>query len=71
MNAINLRAMADKMTAGEAFKHALISILVGAIIAFITTLLQGLVDYLKHLNIEPLGAISGVLTYVVRTFRKG
>lgn len=58
--------MAENLTTRQQIKHALISILIGAIIAFITTLLQGLVQWLQHVDLQPTGAVGGVGYYLLK-----
>ena len=44
------------------FKHALVSILVGAVVAFFTALFQGLLDYLKD-GVFNFSGISAAIVY--------
>lgn len=50
----------------ERFRDAVITIIVGAIIAFITTFLEGALEYLKGTENNIVGALSGSIAYAVR-----
>lgn len=45
-------------------KQALYSIMIGAIISFLTVLFQGLVDFLKDMPAEIPGGIAGAVRYL-------
>ena len=47
-------------------KQVLTSILVGASIAFITTLLQGLLNYFGHFDPGSVGAGSGMVFHLLK-----
>ena len=49
-------------------KHALISVLVGAAISFLVTLLQGVIDALQGTQQIP-AAVSGGVVWYVRSWR--
>lgn len=50
-------------------KHALISLLIGAILTFLTTVFQGLVDFLKAHGSEIVGGAGATITYLVKTHK--
>jgi len=52
----------------EQWKQAIISILVGACVAFVTTLLQGLADWLRGVDYIT-GPMSGISYYLVKTWK--
>lgn len=54
----------DKAT----IKQVVISIFVGACIAFITTLLQGLLDYIRVLP-EQITGVAGGMVYFLKVWR--
>ncbi len=47
-------------------KHAIISILIGAVIAFVTTLLEGLLSLLKDHTFNFAGLVGGMIYYLRR-----
>jgi hypothetical protein len=51
------------------FKQVLISIAVGACVAFLTTLFEGLAEYLKTHSVEVVSGISSSMVYLAKTFR--
>lgn len=50
-------------------KHVLISIFVGACVAFISSLAQGLVHALQSIDSGGTGGMVGMLTYLVKAAR--
>lgn len=50
----------------ETLKKALVSILVAAVIAFITTLLQGLLEVVKQTEWNTSGAVVGTLYFLTK-----
>lgn len=48
------------------FKHALVSILVGACIAFVSSLFEGVIHLLQAGGTEVVGATTGMLTYAAK-----
>lgn len=56
----------NQMPPKEVIRQMLISIAVGACIAFITTLMQGLLGFLQHLNDPYVGSVGGVTYYLTR-----
>lgn len=55
-----------KKFVSENWKQALVSIFVGAVIAFVTELGKGLVHWLQTIPTEPVAASSGMLHYIVK-----
>lgn len=58
--------MQQNMAPKEIWKQALMSILIGAIISFLTVLFQGLVDFLKNIPPEVPGALVGMTRYITK-----
>lgn len=58
--------MQPNITPKERWKHALISILIGAAISFLTVLFQGLVDFLKDMPPEIPGSLVGMVRYITK-----
>jgi hypothetical protein len=58
--------MNNQMTPKEIWRQALISILIGAIISFLTVLFQGLLDLLKDLPAEVPGVLAGSGRYIIK-----
>ncbi len=50
----------------ENVKHVVISIFIGAGIAFVSTLLQGLLDYVKTIDLNATGILSGIGFYLLK-----
>ena len=48
----------------ETLKKALISILIGAGIAFLSTVLEGLLHYVQALDLNPAAMTAGVIYYL-------
>jgi hypothetical protein len=48
----------------ETLKQIAISILVGAVTAFITTLLQGILDYVNHVQRDLIGGAGASVYYL-------
>ena len=48
-------------------KHALVSLVIGALIAFLSTLFQGLLDFLKANSAQIIGGASATVAYLIRT----
>jgi hypothetical protein len=51
----------------EQIKHALISILIGAVVSFLTVLFQGLLNVLTNLPPEIPGTLIGMARYLTKT----
>ncbi len=47
-------------------RQVLTSILIGSAIAFVTTLLQGLLDYFRHFDPGSVGAGSGMVYHFLK-----
>lgn len=56
--------MDQKKPPFNTLKQAVISILIGATISFLTVLFQGALDLFKGYNLEDGGAIVGMLKYI-------
>lgn len=52
----------------DQIKHALISLLVGALVSFILTLFQGILDFLKENAVDIIGGASATITYLVKNY---
>lgn len=50
-------------------KQVIISIFIGACVAFFSSLFQGLADYLKGHAVEAVSALSTSLTYLAKTYK--
>lgn len=56
------------MTRNE-IKQALISICIGAIIAFLTTFLEGIIHILQNTENNIIGSVTGSLFYILKNAR--
>lgn len=57
-------------TTQEKWKNALISVLIGAGVTFLATLLEGLLDLIKTIEVDPAGIATGVI-YYLKSWRQG
>lgn len=55
------------LTNNETLKQALISIFVGAVVAFFATLFQGLLDVLQGVPVEPVAGAIGASRHLLKT----
>ena len=55
----------------ENWKQALMSIAIGACIAFITELAKGMVHFLQSIPTEPVAAGGGMLHYIIKHIKIG
>lgn len=53
----------------ENIKTALVSIVIGACVAFFTTLFEGLADLLKQNSVEVMSGLSSTMVYLAKTYR--
>lgn len=53
----------------EQRKQILISILIGACVAFFTSLFEGLLDVLKNNGNDIIGGISSTIYYITKQYR--
>lgn len=57
------------MSIKETLKQAIVSILVGAVIAFLTSLMQGALDFLQGTDLTPAGSVGGMAYYIAKVIR--
>lgn len=50
----------------ENIKKILIAILIGAVVSFVTALMQGLIDALQNIQPETTGSVAGVIKYLTK-----
>ncbi len=54
------------MPVKDMWKQALMSILIGAAISFLTVLFQGIVDFLQNIPPEITGSLVGITRYITK-----
>ena len=58
-----------KVITKERLKDALYAIVIGAIVAFVTTFLEGVIDYMRGLENNTAGGVVASVIYAVKHIR--